>query len=75
MTFDDSTDSTDRKHHKAVNATGIDGTGKTLSSMIICRLYRDVSDANDTYASDAFLLEIDFHYEIDTVGSRTELTK
>ncbi len=30
-----------------------------------------MSDPNDDYASDVFLLEFDLHYEIDTVGSRT----
>lgn len=75
MTFDDSTDSTALKHHIAVNGTGIDGSGKTLSSMLICRLYRDVSDANDDYGADAFLLEFDIHYELDTVGSRQETSK
>ncbi len=45
-----------------------------VSIMLMCRIYRDVSDGDD-YADDAFLLEIDFHYEIDTVGSRAEATK
>jgi len=70
ITADDSTDTTSHKHHMA-NFSAITGTGKTLSSMLVCRLFRDVSDANDTYASDAFLLEVDFHFEKDTVGSRT----
>jgi len=43
----------------------------TVSSMIICRLFRDATGAGgtDTYASDVALLEIDFHYEIDRIGS------
>ncbi len=69
----DATDTTALKHHKAL-MSNIDGTGKTMSSMLLCRLYRDVSDG-DTYAADAFALEIDFHYQKDTVGSREELTK
>lgn len=52
---------------------GIDGTGKTLSSMIACRLYRDAP--TDTFTGDAFLLEFDIHFEIDTLGSRTETSK
>ena len=45
-----------------------------LSVMLICRVYRDVSDGDD-YAADAFLHEIDFHYEMDTIGSRDETAK
>lgn len=54
----------------------IDGTGKAVSSMLLCSLARLGGDVEDTYnAKDAYLLEIDFHFEIDTVGSRTELAK
>lgn len=50
-----------------------DANGKTISSMLICRLERD---ATDSYTGDdALLLQIDFHYEIDTDGSRTEYGK
>jgi hypothetical protein len=69
----DSTDSTSHKHLVA-NMTAISGAGKTISSMLQCRLYRDVSDGDD-YASDAFLHEIDFHFELDTIGSREISTK
>ena len=69
----DATDTTSHKHLKAI-MSAISGSGKTMSSMLTCRLYRDVSDG-DTYGSDAFLLETDFHYEIDTVGSRLPLSK
>ena len=74
ITVDDSTDSTDRKQHKAL-FSAISGAGKTLSSLLVCRLFRDISDPNDDYGSDAFLLEVDFHFEIDTVGSRQILAK
>lgn len=49
---------------------GITGSSNTgLSSMLICRLFRDADHADDTYPDDAALLEIDFHYEISTIGS------
>jgi hypothetical protein len=51
------------------------GSGKTLSSMIICRLYRDADAGADDFAYDAGLFEIDFHYQIDSDGSRQEYTK
>lgn len=69
----DSTDSTSHKHLYA-EMSAITGTSKIISSELMCRLYRDVSDG-DTYGSDAFLLEFDFHFEKDTVGSRLALTK
>ncbi len=48
----------------------ITGTGKTISSMLICRLFRDATDNGaDTYTGDAGLLEFDFHYEVDRPGS------
>jgi hypothetical protein len=47
-----------------------------ISSMILCRLFRNATDAtDDTYEADAGLLEIDFHYEINSIGSREILAK
>lgn len=49
------------------------GSGKTISSMILCSLKRNSSDALDTYnGKDAYLLEVDFHYLSDAMGSRWE---
>ena len=70
---------TDRSDdHIMTNFAAIDGTGKTISSMITCRLFRNSSHANDTYDSGtalALLLEIDFHFEKDQIGSRLISTK
>jgi hypothetical protein len=52
---------------------GIAGTGKTLSSILMCRLYRDA--ATDAYDNDAFLISFDIHYEIDGFGSDEEAVK
>jgi hypothetical protein len=49
------------------------GAGKTISSMLMCRIWRD--PGTDSYADDAGLLEIDFHIEVDSMGSRTEEVK
>jgi len=70
------TDEADK--HQYTEWADIDGTGKTISSMIVCRLFRNSNHANDTYDSGtalALLLEFDFHYEMDTVGSRAESAK
>lgn len=52
----------------------ISGTGKTISSQLICSMTRDVSVAND-YADSAYAIEVDFHFEINTMGSRQEAIK
>lgn len=62
--------------HQIDGFTAISGTGKTISSMLLCSIQREDSDASDTYDNkDAYLLEIDFHFEKDMVGSRLILTK
>jgi len=53
----------------------LDATDKTLSSMLVCRVFRDATDSTDDYNADAGLLEIDFHYQIDAFGSDTEYGK
>lgn len=66
------------KHHISrigVGATGIDGTNKKISSMLVCRVFRDATNGDDNYNYDAGLLEIDFHYEIDSLGSEEEYVK
>jgi len=55
--------------------SGLVSTGKLISSILICRLWRNSSNTSDTYADDAGLLFIDFHYEIDSYGSRNEYAK
>lgn len=63
-------DETTDKHQRDNFAT-ITGTGKTISSMLLCSIQREDSDGTDTYNNkDAYLLEIDFHAEKDTMGSR-----
>lgn len=53
----------------------LSGTGKTISSMIICRIFRDGDNAADNFSGLAGALEVDFHYQIDGTGSRSEYTK
>lgn len=51
--------------HAMTDIGTIVGTGQTVSSLLICRVFRDGSNSADTYPNDAVLFEIDFHYEID----------
>jgi hypothetical protein len=59
--------------HYVTSLPSLDGTGKLLSGIINCRVFRDT--ANDTYSDDAGLLEIDFHYTINSFGSDEAFTK
>jgi hypothetical protein len=56
-------------------AEGMDATGKTISSIIICRISRRGNNASDTYNGNAGAMEFDFHYQLDTYGSRQEYIK
>jgi len=47
----------------------------TASAMLVCRLYRDVSDSGDDYGADAAFHEFDVHALFDSVGSREEYRK
>lgn len=74
------TDASDEvaKKHQLGFLTNIDMSSYTdplnISIMLVCRLYRDVSDGDD-YGADAFLLEIDFHYQSDADGSRAAISR
>ena len=63
--------------HKYAEFAAIAGSGKgvNVSSMLVCRLFRDPTHGDDSYAHDAALLEFDCHFEIDTLGSKLETSK
>jgi hypothetical protein len=53
----------------------ISGTGKNISSQFAFRLFRDPSDAADTYAGDAALINVGIHYQKDGNGSNNITSK
>lgn len=55
----------------------ITGSGHTMSSMLVCRVFRDAAGngGTDDYDDDAGLMEIDFHYEVNSFGSKEEYVK
>lgn len=53
---------------------GIDGDGFGISSMILCRFFRQAATVND-YPDEIVALEIDFHIEIDSIGSDETVSK
>lgn len=63
------------KKHYITEIGTITGSGKNLSSMLECRIFRNSSDADDNLPQSAFGLEVDFHYPINTLGSRQEYIK
>jgi hypothetical protein len=66
----DACDGTNHKHQMTPEVT-IAGAGKHLSSMIICNIKRTDTGADDTWTTGLpLILEIDFHFPIDTIGSR-----
>jgi hypothetical protein len=74
-------DGTNHKHQMTPEVV-IDGhtAAKGISSMLICNIKRTDTGADDTWAGTIsgqlpMLLEIDFHYQIDTVGSRQQSAK
>ncbi len=69
-----STESTQYKHIRS-ELGQIPGTGLGISSIIIGRIFRDPANGSDTYGADAFLLEVDFHFLNNTIGSTTEEVK
>lgn len=53
------------------SACGISMTGKTISAMVVMKLYRN----DNTYNGDALARQLDIHYMVDALGSNTEWTK
>lgn len=67
-----------KKQYITSIGSGIDmATITGVSPMLACRLFRDAAGTGltDSYADDAALLEFDFHYEIDALGSDEKYTK
>ncbi len=67
ITVTDAADGTADKH-QWVPFPAISGTGKTESSILVCRIFRDATNVSDTYNNDVVLPQMDFHYEIEKIG-------
>ncbi len=65
----------DNDKHFITSFASLDGTGKKISSILMCRLFRNSSNAADTYGGNSALLSFDIHYEIDGMGSRDPFVK
>ena len=67
-------DITVANEHMITEIDDITMSGDTISTILICRLFRNSSNAADTYTGTAGLLSIDIHVEIDGMGSKDEFT-
>jgi hypothetical protein len=72
-------DGTNHKHQMTPDII-INGSGKDISSMLICNIKRTDTGTDDTWVTNTagnlpLLLEADFHYQIDTMGSQTTTVK
>ena len=65
-------DITVANEHMITSFDPITMTGNTISTILSCRLFRNSSNAADTYTGTAGVLSIDWHFEIDKIGSSTE---
>lgn len=66
------------KHYLTEIGTISGSSIDSVSSMIICRLFRNATGAGsstDSFGYDTALLEFDIHFEIDSPGSKTEYAK
>lgn len=53
----------------------ISGVGMTMGSRLVFSLFRDATDATDTYAYNAAVSDMGVHYQRDSFGSRTQGAK
>jgi hypothetical protein len=52
----------------------ITGTNLKISDTILCNIKRDTGVANP-YGQDIYMIEVDAHYQVDTIGSRQQFIK
>jgi hypothetical protein len=57
-------------YHLMTPMITISGTGKTYSSIMNIRIYRNASDSRDTLTGDILLHEFDIHHEVYRLGNR-----
>jgi hypothetical protein len=74
---DDAVDTTAANTHQIAGFSAIDWSSNDgVSPLLVGRLFRNSSSANDTYTGKwAGLLEFDCHFEIDTPGSKQATSK
>lgn len=62
-------------YHQLSEFPTVSGSGKKISSVFTCRIFRLASSTADDYDKPAALLQVDIHYQKDTIGSATSSAK
>jgi hypothetical protein len=62
-------------HQRMQIVANIDGTGKKISSVLLCSIQRLGNSGDDNYGNEIYLVSGDFHYQVDSLGSRLITTK
>ena len=55
--------------NEGADGLGIAGTDLQEDALILCRVFRDATHANDTYPDPIHLLTVDIHYECNTLST------
>lgn len=53
-------------------ADALDSSSFEPDTVIMCRVFRDANHANDTFTGDAFLFQVDLHYQKSKVGTKNK---
>ena len=61
--------------HLYFDLDDLTGSADGVSSLLLCSLTREGTHVNDTYNNDIYITALDFHIQIDTLGSRQETVK
>jgi hypothetical protein len=66
--------------HEIASSVEVSGSGLTISHMILLRIYRTDTGADDTWvgttvAQSPAILEFDIHFEMDSLGSNNQTSK
>jgi hypothetical protein len=68
-------DITVQDNHIITSLGSIDMSGQTLSTVLICRIFRNSSHVDDSFSGVCGLLYVDIHLLVDSFGSREEYNK
>lgn len=71
LTMETTSGTTNNTHQMCYSTSGISGSGKTISSILLCMIY--LTAQTGTGGIDAY--QFDIHHEINSLGSNTETSK
>lgn len=63
------------KTNEYTDIVNLNTAGWELSQLLVGRIFREAGNVADTYNADAYLFELDFHFQQDSSGSKQEFSK